>query len=230
VISKNQRQSELDSVLGMVENPVRRSIVKRLSQEPSYPLQLSKELRLGQQLIAKHLAVLEEAGLVASSMEPSPNGPERKEYSLKRSISLTLDFAPNLYSERLVSLDHSAASATDLKRPKENSVFFGRIERILRSANESGRIGLMGKVIGEIDDHIRNLEDERVALLYIRNYAMNEAAKLVRGSNKNTDSRRVMYHILDSHDKNVSEISESVNLREETVREIVRGLEKDLKI
>ena len=41
------KERELDSVLQVIENPIRRKIIKRLSQEPSYALQLSKELGLG---------------------------------------------------------------------------------------------------------------------------------------------------------------------------------------
>ena len=52
------KHGELDAVLQLIENPVRRKIIKRLSQEPSYPLQLSKELGLGQPLVAKHLGPL----------------------------------------------------------------------------------------------------------------------------------------------------------------------------
>ncbi len=80
--ASSKEQEELDAILSMINNQVRRDIIKRLSQEPSYPLQLSKELGVGQQLIAKHLDALEDAGIVASSLEPSPIGPSRKEYAL----------------------------------------------------------------------------------------------------------------------------------------------------
>ncbi len=74
------------------------------------------------------------------------------------------------------------------------------------------------------------MEDERSALLYIKKLAMRETAKLVKESEKRTDSRQALYHILGSHSKSVSDISESVNLREEMVREILRDLERDLGI
>ena len=48
---------ELNRILQVVENPVRKKIIKRLSQEPAYQLQLSKELGLGQSLVAKHLKI-----------------------------------------------------------------------------------------------------------------------------------------------------------------------------
>jgi len=65
-------QAELDSVLGAVENPTRRKIIERLSREPNYQLQLSKELGLSQQLVAKHLESMEDAGLVGTVLEDSP--------------------------------------------------------------------------------------------------------------------------------------------------------------
>ena len=39
-----KNQSELDTNLLIVENLVRRRIIRRLSQEPSYPLELAREL------------------------------------------------------------------------------------------------------------------------------------------------------------------------------------------
>ena len=72
-------QSELDAVLGTVENPIRRRIIARLSEEPNYQLQLSKELGISQQLVAKHLLTMEDAGLVSTIAQDSPRGPPRKE-------------------------------------------------------------------------------------------------------------------------------------------------------
>ncbi len=70
----------LDSILLAMENPVRRKIIRRLSKQPSYQLQMSKELGFSQQLVAKHLDAMEGTGLVSSLMEESPHGPRRREY------------------------------------------------------------------------------------------------------------------------------------------------------
>ena len=94
-------QSELDSVLGTVENPIRRRIIAKISEEPNYQLQLSKELDISQQLVAKHLVTMEDAGLVSTVSQDSPRGPQRKEYLLKKSVSVTLDLAPNLFRARI---------------------------------------------------------------------------------------------------------------------------------
>jgi predicted transcriptional regulator len=213
----------------VIDNAVRRDIIKRLSQEPSYPLQLAKELGLGQQLIAKHLNVLEQAGVVASSMEKSPNGPSRKEYVLKKSIALSFNFAPNLFTSSVIDL-----ATDDSENPgvtRETLALINRIEKIIRSSKgDEDRISSIGKVISDVDNHLEELEEEKAALLYIRNLAMSEAAKLIKKSESSTDTRRVMYHILDSHNKNVSEISESVNLREEVVRKLLDSLETELGV
>ena len=222
-VEQTSDSDELDNILAMVQNPVRRSIIKRISQEPSYSLQLSKELGLGQQLIAKHLGTLEDAGLVESSMEPSPTGPDRKEYLLKKSVSLTVDFAPNLFSARLISI---SSNFQDLERTKQATALLERIEKIIRSTEPKSKISSISKVLSDIDKRLKDLEEERAGLLYIRTLAMSEAAKLVRESEQSTDSRRVMYHILDSHSKDIAYISESINLREETVRNLLSEIEK----
>ena len=221
---QESKGEELDSVLSMIQNPVRRDIIKRLSREPGYPLQLSKELGLGQQLIAKHLNTLEKMGFVTSAMETSPSGPDRKEYSLKKNVSLVVDFAPHLFVSHLIALDLDQLSEDDIPKSMESLV--DRIEKITdkSSSASEGRMNSIGKIIGDVDKKIQQLEEERALLLHIRTLAMSKASKIMKNSENSTDSRRVLYQILDSGSKNVQEISESVNLREENVRGILRDL------
>jgi ArsR family transcriptional regulator len=227
--TESREQEELDAILSMINNPVRRDIIKRLSQEPSYPLQLSKELGVGQQLIAKHLDTLEDAGIVASSLEPSPNGPNRKEYALKKSVALSFNFAPNLFSSKLIDL--TTGDTEDLGITKDTSTLANRIDKILRSSKDQNEIiSLIGKVISDVDKQLSELEDEKAALLYIRNLAMSEAVKRIKKSEESTETRLVMYHILDTRSRNVSEISESVNLREDVVRKLLDSIAKDLRL
>jgi ArsR family transcriptional regulator len=225
--TSREKRAELDSILSMIENPVRREIIKRLSQEPGYPLQLSKELGIGQQLIAKHLDALEGAGIVTSTMEKSPSGPSRKEYVLKKSVSLSLSFAPNLFSTQLVDL-----ALSDLEEhgaSKQTAALVNKLDRIIRSSSDDqSRINSMGKLISELDKHLAEIEEERAAFLYIRNLVMREAATLVQKSQSHKETRRVIYYMLDSHNRNVAEISESANLREEIVRKLLDDLESEL--
>jgi len=215
---------ELDSVLQVIENPIRRKIIKRLSQEPSYALQLSKELGLGQPLVAKHLSLMETAGLVTSALESSPNGPERRRYSLAKSISITMDVAPHLFKERAISFNTSPGGKTS---KQANAPLDKRVREALALPDEKERLSLISDVLSQIDSRIGTVEEERVGLLAVRNELMYEAARIV-GSLKDHDTRRVVFYILEEHDREVASISQSLDMREMLVRSILKELERDI--
>jgi predicted transcriptional regulator len=218
------KERELDSVLQVIENPVRRRIIKRLSQEPSYALQLSKELGLGQPLVAKHLSLMEKAGLVTSALESSPNGPERRRYSLAKSISITMDVAPHLFKERAISFN----TTPEGKSSKQANAPLGkRVREALAAPGEKERLSLISDVLSDIDLRIGTVEEERVGLLTVRNELMNEAARIV-GNLEDHDTRRVVFHILEEHDREVASISQSLDMREMVVRSILEALERDI--
>jgi len=217
------KQEELDSVLQVIENPVRRRIIKRISQGPSYALQLSKELGLGQPLVAKHLSIMEKAGLLTSTVESSPNGPERKRYSLAKSVTITMDLAPNLFMERGV-----AFGALPVQKPSRGvGLLSKRVRDALERQDDRGRLSLVSEILGDVDRMMREVEEERVALLTVRNAAMTEAARLV-GKLEDLDKKRILFHILDEHDREVESISQSLNLRETVVRSVLEELEREV--
>jgi len=217
-------ETELDSVLQVIENPVRRKIIKRLSQEPSYALQLSKELGLGQPLVAKHLSIMEKAGMVISVSESSPSGPDRKRYSLAKSVSITMDLAPHLFKERAISFDD--ASREKKRRGQETAVLGKRVKEALASDKENEKLSRISDMLDEVDRRIDSVEEERVSLLEMRNAMMSEAARIV-GNLDDQNTRRVMFHILEAHDKEVESISQSLDMRERVVRSILEELERD---
>jgi len=217
-------ERELDSVLQVIENPVRRRIIKRLSQESCYALQLSKELGLGQPLVAKHMSVMEKAGMVTSAVETSPNGPERRRYSLAKSISITMDLAPHLFNERAISFN---MPSTKPKTDREAEGAFGdRVREALAAADEREKLSLISKVLGDVDTRIALVEEERVGLLSVKNELMNEAAKIVANL-EDLDTRRVIFHILEEHDRGVERISQSLDMREMLVRSILEALDRE---
>jgi len=216
-------QEEIDAILQVVENPVRRRIIKLLSQEPCYALQLSKELGLGQPLVAKHLGVMEEAGLVSSSTEKSPAGPPRKRYSLARSISVMMDVGPNLFIERAVAFEAPGAR----RRAPEGPRLLGkRVQGAVEAGDDREKLSQLSEVLSDVDRRIGEVEDERIELLRVRDRAMREAAG-VAGRLEGSDRRRVLFHILDEHDTEVESISEALNLREFVVKSILDELERD---
>ncbi len=208
----------------VIENPVRRRILKRLSQEPGYALQLSKELGLGQPLVAKHLSIMKSAGLVTSALENSPNGPARKRYSLAKSISITMDLAPNLFIERAVAFGGHPAKD---KARKGLGLLGRRVQDALESTDDRRSLSNLSKIMDDVDKWIAEIEEERVALLSVRNAVMTGAARIARKLD-DFDTKRVLFHILDEHDREVESISLSLNLRESVVRSILEELERDV--
>jgi predicted transcriptional regulator len=213
---------ELDSVLQVIENPVRRRIIKRLSQEPGYALQLSKELGLGQPLVAKHLSLMEKAGLVTSALESSPSGPDRRRYSLAKSISITMDVAPHLFKERAILVN----APTDPKGSRQvDAPLVKRVREAVGARGEKERLSLISSVLNDVDSRIQMVEEERIGLLTVRNELMDEAAKIVAHL-EDLDTRRVVFHILEEHDREVESISQSLDMREMVVRSILDELER----
>jgi ArsR family transcriptional regulator len=212
------QSEELNSTLQLLENPVRRRIIKRLSRGPGYPLQLSKELGLGQPLVARHLALMEKAGLVTSSMEESPGAPDRRSYTLAKSISITLDVAPNLFIQRGFTFGTMKGKAIS----DEASSLIVDVSEVSRK-KEEGAISSLSSILEKIDGRLDAIEEERAALLYVRNLAMSTASEAVR-SLEGEDRKRVIYNVLEEHTRDVEDISESLDLRESVVRNILKDL------
>ncbi len=213
----------LDSILLAVENPVRRKILRKLSKMPSYQLQMSKELGFSQQLVAKHLDAMEDSGLVSSLMEESPHGPRRKEYLLNKSVSLSIDFAPNLFRARVFSFD---APETDPSGDPND--LFRSLAEVMQRPAESGRMRPLGSLISEIDKRLGNIEDERSVLLHLRHMAMKEVARAISGMPMTWDEKKALYQLIAERDTTVEGISRSLKLREDWVRQVLANLQKNL--
>ncbi len=209
-------------MLKAVENPVRRKIIKRLSQEPSYPLELSKEIGEAQQLVTSHLAILEKAGIVGSNVTASPYGPNRRSYYLKQSGYISLIFGPHLFNEQLLNFQslptELSSQATD---------FMKRLSNIEKSDIES-KIEPFSCLLKDIDDKLSALETEKTVLLFIRNLAMKHAAQELQSQAKSHDERRILHHILDERTTDVESISKALNLKESIVRIMLEKLQQDI--
>lgn len=214
-------EQEIDSILTVIENPIRRQIIKRLSQEPSYPLELAKEIGQAQQLVTSHLAILEKMGLVSSSIKASPNGPNRKMFYLKQSSSLSFSFGPHLFNEQCLNFEtlpsELSSQATD---------FMKRISDIQSSSKS--KIEPFSCLLKDIDVKLDELEAEKAVLLFIRNLAMKNVVKDLECQDKTHDERRILHHILDERTKDIESISKALNLKESFVRMMLEKLREEI--
>jgi predicted transcriptional regulator len=216
-------QSELDAILGTVENPIRRRIIARLSEEPNYQLQLSKELGISQQLVAKHLDTIEKAGLVSTMDQDSPRGPKRKEYLLKNSFSVTVDLAPNLFRARIFSF----GAVPGMQENDEKALMAAQVSDLLRYQEGPSRIRPLTRVVAEVDKKLKEMEEERAVLLYIRSLAIREAARITT-SLPTDDRKKVFRYLMREGSDGIGAMSASLGLQRQVVGEILEEIEKEL--
>jgi len=209
-------------MLGTVENPIRRRIIARLSQKPNYQLQLSKELDISQQLVAKHLGNMEDAGLVSTILEDSPRGPQRKEYLLKKSFSITIDLAPSLFRARMFSFGAVPGMDSD-----EQGQMAAKTSEALMFPDEASRLKPLAQIIAEVDKKLNEMEEQRAVLLYLRGLALREAAR-VTTSLGSAGRKEVLKYIMKEQRNGIDDISASLGLHQRIVESILEEIEKDL--
>ncbi|MFQ6107616.1 MAG: ArsR/SmtB family transcription factor [Thermoplasmata archaeon] len=212
----------LDEILMILENPLRRRILAKISKERHYPLQLSRELRVSQQAILKHLKVLENYGLVKCTREKSTlGGPERKNYCNARHFSLTIDLGPSLFNTEFRSFPSDAGIPRGFGKFKE------RIESTMKETDPKARLRKVSDVAREMDALVRELEERRAGLLLLKDAALSVAYSAVEEISNDYNERRVLYHLINENDMRVDALSESLDLREEPLRKILSKLREE---
>lgn len=165
--------TEIDELLSIIENPNRRRILAYLTKEPSYPLQLSKELGISQQAVMKNLALMEQTGMLISHPEESSMGPTRTVYSPNRQFTLMIDLHGNMFTTRLIStgtVDSGQPGSIDME---------AAIDRM-----------------EQLDSKIEELDRERASLLDERDSIMNAIKSTIRSVDDPAE-RKELYRLLD---------------------------------
>jgi ArsR family transcriptional regulator len=217
----------IDDVLVVLENPIRRRILERLTKETHYPLQLSKELNVTQQAIMKHLKVLEDYGLVKSFEERSTSGgPPRKCYLPIKKLSLRIDIGPNTFEATLKNLE---------EKPQKAEVMtdhFNDLEEDYRAITESEidtheRLAKLTKLIEKVNMEIRDIESQRMYLTQIRENMLREVYGIVAQISPIYDERKVLYYIINEHDMSLPKLSEALDIREKVLRDLMKHMARE---
>jgi predicted transcriptional regulator len=179
-------------------------------------------LGISQQLVAKHLVSMEESGLVGTLLEDSPHGPQRKEYLLKKSLSVTIDLTPNLFRARVFSF-----GAVPGMEDSEAGKVIAKVNEVLRYPDEVSRITPLAGIVREVDKKLKDMEEQRAVLLYLRNFALVEAARATT-SLGTADKGKVLRYLMREQREGISDISASLGLRQNVVGGILGEIEKEL--
>ncbi len=213
---------DFDAVVEVLGNPVRRHIIRKLSEGPDYTLRLSNELNIHQQLAAKHLKVIRDADLVDIVRQKSDRGADQKLFTLNKFYSLQIDFSPYLYNERLISFEKP-------DRWLLEDSYMEHLEDEVRELSEDehgvDRLNPLAQVVQAIDDELESIERRRARLLYVRNLAMNASGQAMEELDRR--KRQVLHYIINQGQATLKLISAHTQLREEVIRAIVLDLEKE---
>ncbi|TSA50557.1 ArsR family transcriptional regulator [archaeon] len=215
-------RKDFETVVGVLGNPVRRSIIRKLSEGPDYTLRLSNELNIAQQLAAKHLKVIRNAELVDVVRQKSNRGADKNVFHLNKFYSLQIDFSPSLYNERLISFNNPGQWI-------QHDNHMERLEEQVKDMKEDSLdpddVTPLSQIIHVIDDELDGLEKRRARLLYIRNLALGAAQNALEEMDRR--KKQIVHHIVDQGPTSVEVLSRTFQLREDVIRDIVAELEKE---
>ncbi len=215
-------RGDFEIVVEVLGNPIRRSIIRKLSEGPDYALRLSNELNIHQQLATKHLKVIRNAELVDVIRQKSDKGADKKMFSINKFYSLQIDFSPSLYNQRLISFNnpHLWINADN---------YMDRLEEQVQELSEEecgiDKVNPLGQIVQTIDDELESLEKRRARLLYIRNLAMNASTQALDDLDRR--KRQIVHYIIDNGQTSVETLSMHLQLREQTIKELIDDLEKE---
>ncbi len=185
---------DIDTLLSILENSTRRSILRQLLIEDSYGLELSKSLGISQQAINKQLEILEKANMILSmGTVPSSFGPPRKVYRPTGFLSVVIDYTPSFIQ----------VAKYTLEAPKER---------------ESGLDNSL-KRIRSINSDMEKLILKRQELLEEKNQIVQNMRNKINSEVKQQFARRILLDYIDSMDE--ARVAEELDVPIEIVQGII---------
>lgn len=157
--------------------------------------------------------------MVTRTSEDSESGPRRWRYSLAKGYTITMDLGPNLFIAKGTAFEARPRG----KQSKVPSQLRKKVEGAAEEEDDARKLSTLSDILRDLDGRMDEIEEERTELLEVRNLAMREAAR-VASKFEELDKRRVLFHVLDEHEREVDRISEALNLREFSVRSILEEL------
>lgn len=223
-MSGNRRvaRRDFETVVGVLGNPVRRSIIRKLSEGPDYTLRLSNELNIAQQLAAKHLKVIRDAELVDVVRQKSNRGADKNVFHLNKFYSLQIDFSPALYNERLISFNNPVQW---IQHDNHMEHLETKVKDIEEDSLDPDDVPPLRQIIQAIDDELDSIEKRRARLLYIRNLALEATHSALEEMDRR--KKQVVHHIVDQGPTSVEVLSRTFDLREDVIKDVVTELQKE---
>ena len=185
-------------ILNMISNPTRRRILESLTKEPSYPLQLSKEIGVSQQAIMKNLDLLERNGMVIGHQVSSAMAPMKVVYEPTTEFTVVIDMRRSMFS----------ADVTDESGSEDDVIPITETIDELRSE------------ISRIDKEVEELERQRSALIRKRQNMISWAMSQLDDEGFTSLHKNLMYQMLNNPDVPEADIIRKMSQRTDIERSL----------
>jgi predicted transcriptional regulator len=204
---------DLDILLSVIENPTRRRILEALVREPHYPLQLSRELGMSQQIIMKHLKVLEDNRMVRSYPEESDQGgPMRKRYVPISGFTIIVDVGLGLFS----------VESSRREMEEESDHLQARVEGEEGFQDLTERVMALRRELSILDGQMDELRKKREEFIDRKEKLLDEAVHLVESAPLDYSQRHVVFEYIQHPDIDPKRLADYLGLRDDVVKEILR--------
>ena len=175
----------IDEILSVLENGTRRSILRQLLLDSTYPLEISKALGISQQAINKHLEVLEKSNMIIFSGNSSSSfGPPRKIYSPTGFSTIVIDYTPgflevNHYS--LKDLQKEGQEIDDISLDKLHEIN-GKLNSIMEERKKlvEEKNGILKGLRAYINENIHDELIRAILVEYIETLSIRKVAERFR--------------------------------------------------
>jgi predicted transcriptional regulator len=191
-------------IFDVLSNETRRRILEILAEEPAYLNQLTREIRVSQQAILKHLEYLQERGIIKSFIVRGEGGtPPKKYYELDDSVLLLSELAKSLL-DRSALRDGGVASEGELKLQVDPSSEKRKLEEI-GSLDTEQRIRALREYVCSLEDTLERISAAYYALTQLKIQALNMARRTLREKFESAEDRRMLYRAITMDDEELRE-------------------------
>jgi len=212
-------------IFDVLSNETRRRILEILAEEPAYLNQLTREIRVSQQAILKHLEYLQERGIIKSFIVRGEGGtPPKKYYEIDDSVLLLSELAKSLLG-RSALRDGGVASEGELKLQVDSSSEKRKLEEI-GSLDAEQRIRALREYVCSLEDTLERISTAYYALTQLKIQALNMARRTLREKFESAEDRRMLYRAITMDD---DELREYFRQMIENQREWVQRVFNEMK-
>jgi ArsR family transcriptional regulator len=207
---------EFIDIFDVLGNETRRRILEILAEEPAYLNQLSRELKVSQQAILKHLEYLQRKGLIKPYIVEGEGGtPPKKYYELNKSIMFVGELTRDIMRHKEIS-----ATADNRNRfsvefdPEETEKRLREVE----SLEPPQRIKAVRELLTQLDQTMEKVSQIYALLAQMKQDALKIGREALRERLVPAEERRIIYKVLTMDDDELKEYFEQMmdNQREWT--------------